>query len=145
MRNKKIFLILAIVSFQTNFVSAEIFKWVDSEGVTHYSEKKPADKVVSSIEIPAPPSDEVIQEAQNKYKRLIERQREEERVRGIRKEKVMNKCNLIRSQLTQLGLPGPFSFPVGGGGVIVVAGKGKPEFVKILKKDLKKNGCEDIK
>ena len=43
---------------------AEIFKWVDSEGVMHYSESKPEKSSYTSVQIPSYPSVSILDEEQ---------------------------------------------------------------------------------
>lgn len=48
------FLIFIFLLLATEAVSAKIFKWVDKNGETHYSEKAPAEQKV--LEVPTAPS-----------------------------------------------------------------------------------------
>ncbi|MGB5763971.1 MAG: DUF4124 domain-containing protein [Sedimenticolaceae bacterium] len=76
MRNRTlIFIILAIAAVAA---AAEIFKWVDDQGVTHYGEVKPEGEQAETLELPPEPPTEQLKEAQEKWRTDLQQKRKNE-------------------------------------------------------------------
>lgn len=127
----------ALLALGAGSASGEIYRWVDENGVTHFSQEKPVDSDAKSVDVPPTPPDHVIEEAQQRTTRLIETQKSEEEVSAIHQKE----CDLLRSQRTQLRLPGPFSMPVENGGVLVATGNKKLELLEYVENTLKEKKC----
>jgi len=119
-----------------SFASAGVYKWVDEEGMTHYSDFPPE---VGSEEIetaPAPPAEDV-RRAREKVDSLLKRQREQEEARRSdrRRQRLdemaganeqirqIDRCIFVEQQLLKLRLQRP---------VYRVAGKGEMLYVKFM-------------
>ena len=59
----------------TTATSADVYKWVDKDGQTHYSQQVPRDQQADLIKTPPPPSIDPA-EAQKKIDALIEQQQQ---------------------------------------------------------------------
>ncbi|MEX2515563.1 MAG: DUF4124 domain-containing protein [Gammaproteobacteria bacterium] len=46
-------ILLAVLSLSASAVSAEIYKWTDEDGVTHYGQKPPAEQAAESFRLPS--------------------------------------------------------------------------------------------
>jgi len=72
-------------------VEPEVYKWVDEQGVVHYSERPPEGRECKEMELQEPFTAEEIEEAQKLYKELVEDQssrrelREQEELYEIKK------------------------------------------------------------
>jgi type IV secretory pathway VirB10-like protein len=96
--------------------SADVYKWVDENGQTHYSEKAPADQKAEMIKAPPPPAT-LPEDAQQKIDALITQQSEAKKAQQeqITKQKqdaeqkqiLEDNCNLAKTNLqTYLDNPG---------------------------------------
>ena len=56
----------------TGLGGSELYKWVDANGVVHYSDKPPEDQTTTEVEIDEPPSAAQREEAEAIYKQAIE-------------------------------------------------------------------------
>ena len=80
-------LCLALLALAISFcASAEIFKWVDENGQTHYSEQPPAGRAAEQIDVPPPPAIDP-EQAQEEVDALIKKQEEEESERQLEQQK----------------------------------------------------------
>lgn len=80
-------LCLALLALVISFcASAEIFKWVDENGQTHYSEQPPANRPAEQIDVPPPPAIDP-EQAQEEVDALIKKQQEEESERQLEQQK----------------------------------------------------------
>ena len=64
MRLSKIIMIICMLF--TSHALAEIYKWIDEQGVTHYGDCPPTDCVYEEIELPKGPSEEEIEAAEER-------------------------------------------------------------------------------
>lgn len=101
---------LALFTVMLSFsVSAEIFKWVDENGQTHYSQTPPASGQAVTVDVPPPPPidpeqaseeiDALIEQQQEaeEAEQLAQQKREEEaRQQAVREEN----CRIARQNLT---------------------------------------------
>jgi hypothetical protein len=62
---------LALISSAGN-ISAEMYKWIDENGVTHFSDSKPIGVNSESVDLPTAPPDHDAKESQQKQKTLLE-------------------------------------------------------------------------
>ena len=101
---------LALLLFVASFsVSAEIYKWTDDNGQTHYSQTPPADGQAQKVDVPPPPPIDA-EQAQQQVDELIERQQEEDKARQEQEQQaqeeaaqqaaVEEKCRILRENLT---------------------------------------------
>ena len=65
---------------------AEIYKWVDEQGVTHYGDCPPTDCVYEEIELPKGPSEEEIEAAEERTREVLEARKAREAAEKIRRE-----------------------------------------------------------
>jgi hypothetical protein len=65
---------------------AEVYKWVDADGTTHFGDCPPPDCVFEEIEIPAGPSEEEIEAAEERLRNALEARRARDAEAGARKE-----------------------------------------------------------
>lgn len=86
-RIRRLLVLLILVVFAAG---AEVYKWVDEDGVVHYSERPPEDGQVSKVEIDEAPAEEERTQAEAIYQETVERARsrrieEQEQSRRARK------------------------------------------------------------
>jgi len=74
---RRLFFSLAILIWVA-IASAGIYKWVDEEGVTHYSETPPSHQRAKEVQVAPPPPRQVIEEAKQKLEKSRARQRTRE-------------------------------------------------------------------
>ncbi len=94
-------------------VNAEIYKWVDEHGETHYSQKKPGDGVEVSTVKPPPRVDTeaALQEKQRKLREEQERNKvklkKSEAERKAREETALKKsnCDKAKARVTSMQRP----------------------------------------
>ena len=70
--------VFVICMIAISVVDAEVFKWTDSEGNTHYGDAPPSDYIVKELPFIQPPSEEAIKEIEERtgrYEKYIEEQR----------------------------------------------------------------------
>ena len=77
-----LFLSVAVVSF------AAIYKWVDDEGVIHYSETPPSVGKTQEMELEPAPSESEIQQSRDRMEKLLEYQKQSD---DLRRESVEKK------------------------------------------------------
>lgn len=65
---------------------AEIYKWVDEQGVTHYGDCPPTDCVYEEIELPKGPSEEEIEAAEERTREVLEARKAREAAEKTRRE-----------------------------------------------------------
>lgn len=70
-----LFLSVAVASF------AAIYKWVDDEGVIHYSETPPSGEKTQEMEMEPGPSENEIQQSRDRMERLLEYQKQSDELR----------------------------------------------------------------
>ena len=94
-------------------VQAQVFKWVDENGKTHYGEKPPPGVKATEIGVPASPASSSAPETSQQWKeKEIEfRQRSQEREqkeKAAQREGLERKqrCSYARSRLSLYGSPG---------------------------------------
>ena len=72
--NNYLLIIVTVLMSSCPLVAAEaVYKWVDENGVTQLSEKKPVGYEFKNIEVAPPPPDEVVKEAQTHRRTKINR------------------------------------------------------------------------
>lgn len=99
-----------ILSLFATVTFAEIYKWVDENGQTHYSQLAPRDVAATVIKTPPPPAidsnaaqqqvDELIQQQETEAQIRLEQQNQQK----IEAENLANKernCNIAQKQLQQ--------------------------------------------
>lgn len=72
MHKNMLILVLSLLAATT--LGATIYKWVDEEGVTHYTETHPLGKKAEKVDTPPPPPKQVTEDAQRKLQNLRERE-----------------------------------------------------------------------
>jgi len=78
---------LALFTVMLSFsVSAEIFKWVDENGQTHYSQTPPASGQAVTVDVPPPPPIDP-EQARDEIETLIEQQQEAEKTEQLEQQK----------------------------------------------------------
>jgi type IV secretory pathway VirB10-like protein len=105
---KQICLTLFILLFSFS-VSAEIYKWVDENGQTHFSQTPPDSGIAEKVDVPPPPPIDP-EQAQTEVDTLIEQQQEAEKAEQLaqqEREKAAEEqaireenCRIARSNLT---------------------------------------------
>jgi len=71
MKISKIIMVIMWMLFASHAL-AEIYKWIDEEGVTHYGDCPPLDCVFEELELPEGPSSEEIEAAEEKAREIME-------------------------------------------------------------------------
>jgi hypothetical protein len=66
-RRHLLFLVLAFFA-----AGSEVYKWVDEEGVVHYSDTPPEDRQAAEVSIDQPPTEEARRQAEALYQQSIE-------------------------------------------------------------------------
>lgn len=109
---KMLTIVLTAATLASPVSAGEVYKWVDSEGVVHYSDQKPSDRNASRMGISTtssrPPASEPSSQLQQQVERLEENQEleairarqknEEEEARKARQER----CEAARRNLQQI-------------------------------------------
>jgi len=73
--NKKIVCAFLVLAFVVPVSQARIYKWVDENGVTHYSQKKPAAKSAKTLKLRKQPTSVKTPEEMHREKEAIRRQK----------------------------------------------------------------------
>lgn len=108
-----------IIAFMT-LAGAEIYKWVDDQGKTHYSDK-PLEDDAQEIEPEPAPSDENIRQSREEMKSFLERQKQrdikrkslqeqkqrDEAASRHENEQRIQRCKIAQEQLMKLNLQRP--------------------------------------
>lgn len=100
----KLFVFFAITSSVSIFASAEVYKWVDKNGNTHYSDRKPKNTQSQSIHIKKH-SPSIQNDVQSQAKALDEKEASELQAKQVatedeaRKKEIEEKCAKIRKNL----------------------------------------------
>lgn len=89
---------------------AEIYKWVDEDGQTHYSQQAPRDIPATVIKTPPPPAidpniaqqqvDDLIQQQESEEKMGLEQQNQQ-KIAAENKADQEKNCNIAQQQLQQ--------------------------------------------
>jgi len=98
--------------------ASSVYKWVDENGATHYSDKVPAGKAGGEVHIPPPPPKEVTEEAIRRFREQQSEanQREaEQRAEAMQREAAMrylsrvrqSRCTMARTNLHELNRQRP--------------------------------------
>jgi len=104
----------------------EIYKWVDEEGVTHYSQQPPLSGDAARVGVDSPPDEELERERQEmeatgeRLKARREERREAERqaqTNASEREQREQRCSDLRSSLSKLTENRPLLVPDGEGNV----------------------------
>ena len=112
--------------------AAKVYKWVDSQGATHYTDTAPPARPAQELKLAPPPSQAEIQEAQRRLQQVeeeaqhqIERmdkeasaKRQENQKQAEEEQKQQNVCNRLRSRLTMLQTQLPLAIPSQSGGYV---------------------------
>jgi hypothetical protein len=89
-----------------SIAAAAIYKWVDEQGVIHYSATPPAQRA-EQLELPPPPSADAVREARERLEQRLQEQRTREEERRIEQEEIERQQrselrDRLRSQLSCL-------------------------------------------
>ena len=107
-------LLMACLGPVTGYAATEIYKWVDENGQTHYSER-PVDENASKIEIERPPEtdSETLKRAEQREKmlRIYEEERLQKKQEDLKaqqkEEKRKQQCSQAKSRLERLSYDVP--------------------------------------
>jgi hypothetical protein len=99
-----------ILSLFATATFAEMYKWVDKDGQTHYSQQAPRDVTAIVIKDPPPPAidpntaqqqiDELIKQQQSEDQMRLEQQNQKE-VEAVNEANKQRNCNTAKKQLQQ--------------------------------------------
>ena len=64
--------LLVMGALFASFALAEVYKWVDEEGITQYGDCQPPDCVFEELELPKGPSDQEIKAARKTMRNTLE-------------------------------------------------------------------------
>ena len=84
MRSSIVLLVIGLLC--AAHASAEIYRWVDEDGTTHYGDCPPPDCVYEEVELPAGPSEAQIEAAEKKLRDTLEARRASEAAAKARAE-----------------------------------------------------------
>jgi ParB-like chromosome segregation protein Spo0J len=80
-------LIAVLTGFATiSTTYADVYKWIDDEGVTHYSQRPPTSEKAQLIKTPPPPSLNQEESAKERVNQLLEQQQTEREARQKQQE-----------------------------------------------------------
>jgi Skp family chaperone for outer membrane proteins len=112
--------------------AAKVYKWVDSQGVTHYTDTPPPARPADELKLAPPPSQAQIQEAQRRLQQVEEEaqhqidrmdkeasaKRQEKQKQTEEEQKRQNACDRLRSRLTMLQVGLRVAIPDAKGGYV---------------------------
>ena len=110
--------------------AAKVYKWTDSQGVTHYTDTAPPARPAEQLKLASPPSQAQVQEAQRRLEQVEEEaqhqidrmdkdaavKRQEKQKQAEEEQKRQRACDLLRSRLAMLQAQLPIAIPSQGGG-----------------------------
>lgn len=141
-----------MVFITCSFAHAEIHKWVDENGVTHYSEFAPSDSEsnIEQVEVEKTPedADKNYEKMKERYAKDKELEDEEKRLEGMdeaqkREYEIMKKnCNLARQNIKVLQNKANRKFKDAKGNVIFYDDKQRAAKVKAAQ-DYIDNNCTE--
>ena len=131
---------------------ADVYKWVDKEGIVHYGDCPPADCKPEKIETAPPPSEEDVQRSSEIADRLIQEQKqryEASRIEGeITKKQaeqikaqLNQRCKILRSELFLLKQPGIITFADDEGNLMRPTDKEREKMIETNETFIREN-CE---
>jgi Skp family chaperone for outer membrane proteins len=109
--------------------AAKVYKWVDSQGVTHYTDTPPPARPAEELKLAPPPSQAEVQEAQRRLQQVEEEaqhqldrmdkeasaKRQEKQKQAEEEQKRQLVCDRLRSRLAILQTQLPLAIPSRGG------------------------------
>ena len=112
--------------------AAKVYKWVDSQGATHYTDTPPPARPAQELKLAPPPSQAEIQEAQRRLQQVEEEaqhqldrmdkqasaKRQDKQKQAEEEQKRQRACDRLRSRLTMLQAQLPLAIPSQGGGYV---------------------------
>ena len=114
----KLLLLFMMPMFVAAASASTVYKWVDENGATHYSDTVPAGRAGGEVHIPPPPPQEVTDEAIRRFReqQTESKQREaEQRAEAMSREAAMryysgirkSRCTMARTNLHKLNKQRP--------------------------------------
>ena len=91
MKNQSLYILLIFLIYTPFPGSAEVYKWVDEHGQTHYGEKPPAANAAEVKIQDAPGVDESVQKRNEESDKLLKVYEEERNIRNEEKQKAEEK------------------------------------------------------
>ena len=125
-----------------------IYKWTDSEGNIHYSEKAPKGSDTKELNIQAGPSEKEVSEAKERMQRTNEQLKsyKQERVQkesAAKNEKIDAECAALQSHITKLQSSGPYELQLDDNRKIVAVGEeSKAQLADGYRERMRKLGCK---
>lgn len=110
--------------------AAKVYKWADSQGVTHYTDTPPPARPAEQLKLAPPPSQAEVQEAQRRLQQAEEEaqhqldrmgkdaatKRQEKQKQAEAEQKRQLACDRLKSRLAMLQEQIPITIPNRGGG-----------------------------
>ena len=84
MKLSKLLVVLGLLF--ASYALAEIYKWVDEDGITHYEDCPPTDCVFEELELPEGPTEEEFQAAKEKTRKTLEARKAREAAANLKRE-----------------------------------------------------------
>lgn len=70
MKLSKLLVVMSVLF--SSYALAEVYKWVDEDGITHYADCPPTDCVFEELELPEGPTEEEVEAAKEKFGKTLE-------------------------------------------------------------------------